>query len=99
VLFNLGEIYYITYREIDKKGSDNCLATINKLPIRIVVPDLELILRAATIKAKYPISYADAFVVSLSIEQNATIVTGDPEFKKVRNITSIKWLEKEKLFV
>ena len=66
---------------------------INILPIHIITPDLELILQAAEIKAKYPISYADAFLVALGVKQNAIIVTGDPEFKRVENIISIKWLK------
>ncbi len=90
---NLGEIYYITYREIGKIEGDNCLNIINILPIHIITPDLELILQAAEIKAKYPISYADAFLVALGVKQNAIIVTGDPEFKRVENIISIKWLK------
>jgi len=89
---NLGEIYYIIYREIGKKESDKCLDIINNLPVRVIIPNMDFILRAAEIKAKHPISYADAFVVALAIEQNATILTGDPEFKKVENIASIKWL-------
>ena len=32
---------------------------------------------------KYSVSYADAFVVATAIMEEATIVTGDPEFKSI----------------
>jgi predicted nucleic acid-binding protein len=44
------------------------------------------------IKAQCAISYADAFVVVLAQELEATIVTADPEFQKVKSLTSIQWL-------
>jgi len=43
----------------------------------------------------YPISYADCFVISLSLFKNAVIVTGDPEFRKVTSEyynLQIEWL-------
>ena len=36
---------------------------------------------AATIKARYPISYADAFAVATAIRHDAPLVTGDPELR------------------
>ena len=53
---------------------------------------MDRVLAAAHIKAHYAISYADAFVVSLAQEVNATIVTADPEFKKVQSLAEILWL-------
>ena len=50
------------------------------------------VLAAAQIKTQYPISYADAFAVALAQELNATIVTGDPEFKQVESIVTLFWL-------
>ena len=37
-------------------------------------------------------SYADAFAIALAQELNATIVTGDPEFRSVEKIVDILWL-------
>ena len=50
------------------------------------------ILSAAHIKARYSISYADAFVVALSHEKKGIIVTADPEFKQVESLVDILWL-------
>jgi ribonuclease VapC len=51
------------------------------------------VLEAAHIKAGHSISFADAFAVSLANELGATILTGDPEFKKVEGIAKIEWME------
>jgi predicted nucleic acid-binding protein len=49
-------------------------------PVRLSEPSAKQVLAAGDIKAKYPISYADAFAVSLAGELNAYLVSGDPEF-------------------
>jgi uncharacterized protein len=51
-------------------------------------------LAAAWLKAKYPISYADAFAASLAQEVGASLVTGDPEFKTIKQNHSLVWLNK-----
>ncbi len=50
------------------------------------------VLEASRIKATYSISYADCFVVATALKENAPIVTGDPEFKKVQEIVTIEWI-------
>ena len=44
--------------------------------------------------ANYPISYADAFAASLAIINHSSLLTGDPEFKKLekKEDISIEWL-------
>ena len=56
--------------------------------------DGEVFLAAAWLKAEYPISYADAFAASLAQELGASLVTGDPEFKKIKQNLSLIWLDK-----
>ncbi len=88
---NLGEVYYITYREKGEAEAEEALLIVEQLPIEEVVPDRELILQAARIKASFSISYADAFVAALAERRQGTIVTGDSEFKQLTHL-SIKWL-------
>jgi predicted nucleic acid-binding protein len=88
---NLGGVYYITYREQGEAEAEEALLIVEQLPIEEVVPDRELILQAARIKASFAISYADAFVAALAERRQGTIVTGDPEFKQLAHL-SIKWL-------
>jgi predicted nucleic acid-binding protein len=43
----------------------------------------------------YPISYADAFAVAAALQQNATLVTGDPELNKLQGRVSIEMLQRD----
>ncbi len=52
----------------------------------------ELVYEAAELKATYGISYADCFVLACAIRHAASIVTGDPEFGKVRHLAKIQWV-------
>jgi predicted nucleic acid-binding protein len=42
---------------------------------------LDFTLAAAKLKAKYPISFADAFAAALTIKGKATLITSDDEFE------------------
>ncbi len=67
---------------------------IGYLPVRMVAADRELTIAAARIKAKYPVSYADAFAVALAKLKRVPVLTGDPEFRRVEELVSVMWLEK-----
>ena len=51
-------------------------------------------LEAAHIKASHPLSYADAFVVAVAINQKAIVLTGDPEFESVETLVNVEWLNR-----
>ena len=53
----------------------------------------ELALTAAHIKAKHPLAYADAFAAALAMREEATLVTGDPEFKALDQFLTIEWVK------
>ncbi len=89
---NVGEILYIVERRRGKGEAYQALALLEASPIDIVPVDKELALRAASVKATYPMAYADAFVVALAMVENAKVVTGDPEFHKVSGMVDIEWL-------
>jgi predicted nucleic acid-binding protein len=89
---NLGEIYYISIRRLGLESAKLYLEQLLDLPIDIVSPSSEIIREAAEIKAQYTISYADCFAVATALKYSASIITGDPEFKKVDHIVKIEWL-------
>jgi ribonuclease VapC len=89
---NLGEIYYITIRRLGLESAKLFLEQLLDLPIAIISPSSEIIREAAEIKAQYAISFADCFAVATAIKYSASIITGDPEFKKVDHIITIEWL-------
>jgi predicted nucleic acid-binding protein len=53
------------------------------MPITVISVDQDRATRAAAIKQKHSLSYADAFAAELAIERGAWLVTADPEFSKV----------------
>jgi len=91
-LINLGEIVYTVERKLGDDTSREVLQDVLALPIEVAEVTMERVLSAAHIKGKLPISYADALAVALAQEMTATLVTGDPEFKRVEPLVEIMWL-------
>ena len=89
---NLGEIYYLTIRRLGLAAAKIQLEQFFELPIQIAAPASNIILTAAEIKAEYAISYADCFAVASALKLGASIVTGDPEFKKVEQLVPVIWV-------
>ena len=92
---HLGEVYYITLREQGQDLADLAYARIKAFPLRYIESiDDEMLRTAGKLKANYPISYADAFAASLAIINHSSLLTGDPEFKKLekKEDISIEWL-------
>jgi predicted nucleic acid-binding protein len=93
-IVNLGEIMYIVERERGLQKAQETLARIDELPIEVINVDRPLSLAAAHLKALSPIAYADCFAAALAQLKNASLVTGDPEFHKIKSNSNlrIEWL-------
>ena len=94
-VIQIGEVYYITLREQGRNLADQAYARIKALPITIIDRiDEELLLTAAGLKAKYPISYADSFAAALAMIRKCPLLTGDREFASLENqgLLQIEWL-------
>ena len=78
-LINVGEVFYLIAKRHGAALAERFLADLAMMPVQALLPDRKLILGAARLKSRYPISYADAFAVETAREQNAVLVTGDPE--------------------
>ena len=89
---NLGEIIYSTKKEFGDQKKLEVLANIERLNFTILPIPNSLIFRAAEYKAQYAVSYADCFALASAVEHKATLVTGDPEFKKVEHLVDIVWI-------
>lgn len=91
---NLGEVVYIVERERGLPKAQETLARIDELPIHVMNVDCTLALAAAHLKTGCPIAYADCFAVALTQIKKATLVTGDPEFRKIKADCNvhIEWL-------
>ena len=75
---NLGEVYYVLRRSV---GEDAGAETVRDLRdvVEVRLPDEQLVLDAARIKADQPMAYADAFGAALAVAERAELWTGDPE--------------------
>ena len=91
-LINYGECLYVTEREHGFQQAQRAAGIIDQLPLRVVPADRSLVFAAAHIKARYPVSYADAFSIALTKRTGAQVMTGDTEFKSVESEISVHWL-------
>ena len=89
---NLGEVFYVTWKKNGESEARLRTRQIIASPITIIPADLSETLRAAEVKAKFRCSYADAFAASLAISKRATLVTADPDFRKLGDKLRIIWL-------
>lgn len=93
---HLGEVYYITLREQGTYLADLAYSRIKAFPLTFIDHiDEELLITAATLKANFPISYADAFAAALAKIKNCTLLSGDPELRLLEKekIIAIEWLK------
>ncbi|MBI3185144.1 MAG: type II toxin-antitoxin system VapC family toxin [Myxococcales bacterium] len=91
-LINLGECYYVAALRAGAERARHLVQLLDRMPVEVVGVDRPLALRAAEIKADYPISYADAFCVATAEAREARVMTGDPEFKSVEELVDVEWL-------
>ncbi|MFT4153838.1 type II toxin-antitoxin system VapC family toxin [Parafilimonas sp.] len=77
---NAGEVYYMSSRKDGAAKAELVWKAMRQFPVRIIDADLEFTFIAAKLKAKYSVSYADAFAAALTIKRKATLITGDDEF-------------------
>lgn len=78
-LINLGEVFYRLLQLTGEAQAEERLGQVKALPIDIVPVRESLVLEAARIKSRHPLSYADAFAVATGRLENAPVLTGDPE--------------------
>ncbi|MBW2040346.1 MAG: type II toxin-antitoxin system VapC family toxin [Deltaproteobacteria bacterium] len=92
-IINLGEVFYLIGR---RKGEQYAQETIDEIrtgPIEIVPATDDLVLKAASLKIKHTIAYADAFAVATAIAKDGKLISGDPELRALKE-TTILWLGK-----
>ncbi len=79
-IVNVGKVFYICVKARNMAYGRRVLETLHPRITTISAHD-ELVMLAATLKARYAISYADGFAAATALLQNAPLVTGDPELR------------------
>lgn len=80
-VINLGELFYRQARKGGTARAESSLRFVRRAGINVEPATTEKVINAARLKATISLSYADAFAASLAQELDATLVTGDPEYK------------------
>ncbi len=81
-IMNLGEVLYVSAKRKDLTYAER---TVTNLRARIgIVPATDdLVMYAATLKARHRISYADGFAAATAMLRDAPLLTGDPELRRM----------------
>ncbi len=66
---------------------------LGPLPVEVLDATPQMAIQAADVKAKYKLYYVDSFAASLAIEQKATLVTSDSDFRKLGHGFPVVWLK------
>ncbi|MBN2029790.1 PIN domain-containing protein [bacterium] len=90
---SIGEVFHIISSVHSIEKAETFMPLLEILPFEIISNCLDDIMQAARIKARYAIGTVSSLVVATAIVQKATLVTGDPEFKKVNGLIPIRWLD------
>ena len=86
---NWGEVFHISWRQHGEATARQTEAKLRQMPIVVIPADLDRATRAAALKQKHNLGYADAFAAELAIERSAWLVTADPEFSTLGRALSI----------
>lgn len=79
-IVNVGEVFYLSVKARNLAYGQRVLQTLQARVTTVSAHD-ELVMLAATLKARYAISYADGFAAATAMLQDAPLVTGDPELR------------------
>ena len=98
-VINLGEAYYRLVRVERRDEAESLwrMALQGTLPVSVKDATRRRVRRAAELKSKYAIAYADAFAVATAVEFNAILLTGDPEIEPLEGEQNLKvhWLSQK----
>ena len=89
---NVGEVAYIVQRRWGVGRMYQVLGNLEASGIEFIPVGRDLALSAAEIKANYPLASANAFSAALAMDVKGTLITGDPEFDKLKDIVVIQWI-------
>ncbi|HEY7501207.1 MAG TPA: type II toxin-antitoxin system VapC family toxin [Vicinamibacterales bacterium] len=97
-VINLGEAYYRLVR-VDRRDEAESLWRMTlrgTLPVSVKDATRRRVRRAAELKSRHAIAYADAFAVATAVEFNAILLTGDPEIEALEGDQNLRveWLSK-----
>ncbi len=93
---NWTEVVYCVERKGGRAAAEQVIRDLDALPIAVVGVDenRRIAREAASMKAGFRLSLANAFAAALTRERKGALVTGDPEFQPLEGLIRIEWLVK-----
>lgn len=88
-VINWGEAYYSVWNTSGPGVARWVIGTIAGLPIAVIPVGQDQALLAAELKAEQKLPYADCFAASLALERDATLVTADSDFARLKKKLSL----------
>lgn len=79
-ILNVGEIFYLSAKSKNTRYGERVISGLRSR-VAVVSANDDLVMYAATLKARYAISYADAFAAATAITHRSSLVTGDRELR------------------
>lgn len=83
---SLMEVLYRVWKDEGKVAGRAAYAACQTLPLRWLLASPALLERAAEIKARFPVSLADAWIAAAALELDAVLIHKDPEFERVAGL-------------
>jgi predicted nucleic acid-binding protein len=92
---NWGEVFYLVWKHHGEPRARQTEINVQQMPLSIIAADRERATRAAALKQKHSLGYADAFAAELAIDRGAWLVTADPDFEKVGTTLNLYTLPRQ----
>ncbi len=91
---NMGEVFYLSAKAKGLTYGERVLENLRSRVRTISVND-DQVMQAAGLKARYQISYADAFAAATAMNRGSALMTGDPELQKMSEkepLLTVDWI-------
>jgi len=85
------EVLYRVWKDENERAGRLAYEQLKALPLRWVEASEPLLLQAASIKARYSLSLADAWIAAAAQQVGATLLHKDPEFRAIADLPQ-EWL-------
>jgi len=90
---NYGEVYGKILRAHGHIQAERTIGAVRPLPIELHDATPQRAVQAQDLKTTYKLYYVDSFAAALAIENKATLVTSDSDFRKLGHNFPIVWLK------
>ena len=89
---NWGEILYVMDRQYGPAKRDHAENLMEQMRLEVMPVDKQIAREAAHFKMTYKLGYADCFAAALTFLRDAELVTGDRDFRVLKDHIRILWL-------